>query len=355
MTKKRKHLPEVPRLSRRWWLGIARNFIWVAIVTVLVWVYADMEFTDTSPELRVIIRLSTGKNESLMLLGKEDIEVSFRAQGNRGSLETFTRWLKDRGMVLEYDVSEHHGRARGSVSDPTLTVLERVADLTRRGLSVASVEPAAISFQLEDRLRISGVPVKVEFTSGNAVVDKPAKIDIHVAKSAWAKVPEDKRVLRTKPVDLKNLPAERQVSAEIIPSIVLADGTSVPVEPEQDSVKVQVRVEKLTDVKKITVPIRVEAPMSWTEDDTWSDYKFVLKPGESRTIDLEIEGAKADLDSLTTADVDAYIMLQDSDKTPVESWLQAKVSVNLLKPNLKLVGERPKVNYKLLKREPTAK
>ena len=328
-----------------------RNSVWIIIVTPLIWVYADMEFTDTSSDMRATIHLTTGRNESIMLLGKPDIEVTFRVQGNRSGLTAFTGWLKERAMVMEYDVSD--GFRRGPISVPTAIAIAQIADLSKRGLTVAAVDPSAISFNLENRNRVFGVPVNIEFAGGNARAE-PAKVNIYVGESAWSKVPVDKQVLRTKPVDLKNLPADGMVSAEIIPSITLADGTAVPVEPEQESVKVHVTLEKITDTRKITVPLRVQGPMTWTEDNTWSDYKFVLKAGESRTIDLEIEGAKADLDSLTPADIDAYIVLQDSDKTPVESWLDGKVLVNLLKPNIKLVGERPKVKYKLLKRETPA-
>jgi hypothetical protein len=354
MSKKRKLSSDAMRFSRQWWLGFIRNAAWIIVVTALVWIYADMEFTDTSQDLRVTINLTTGKDEGLMLLGKSDVEVTFRVQGNRSGLADFNRWLKDRGMVLEYDVSDNHRPSRGPVSVPSAAAIAQMAGLSERGLTVSAVDPAAISFHLENRKHVLGVPVKAEFIGGNALAE-PAKVNIYVGETAWSKVPADKQILRTKPIDLKNLPSDGKVSAEIIPSIMLADGTTVPVVPEQDSVKVQVRVEKLTDTKKITVPLRVLGPMSWTEDNTWSDYKFVLKAGESRTIDLEIEGAKADLDSLAPADIDAYIILQDSDKTPVESWLDGKVFVNLLKPNIKLVGERPKVKYKLLKRDtPTA-
>ena len=37
---------ESQRFSRPWWTEGFKTLLWVAVVTVLIWVYADMRFTD---------------------------------------------------------------------------------------------------------------------------------------------------------------------------------------------------------------------------------------------------------------------------------------------------------------------
>ena len=79
MSKKRKYSPELPRFTRHWWLGLLRNSIWIVVVTALVWIYADMEFTEAK-DFTTTIHFGAAPNSKLSLSSRNDAEVAFRAQ-----------------------------------------------------------------------------------------------------------------------------------------------------------------------------------------------------------------------------------------------------------------------------------
>jgi hypothetical protein len=57
---------EPARFSRTWWLSRSRNALFVALVTVLVWVYADVEFTDQM-ELTATLQFVVPPGSNLVL------------------------------------------------------------------------------------------------------------------------------------------------------------------------------------------------------------------------------------------------------------------------------------------------
>ncbi|GAF97127.1 unnamed protein product, partial [marine sediment metagenome] len=79
---------DVPRFSRRWWGGATRTLLPVMLVTTLIWVYADLEFTDTE-EFSAKIRLTVGKTNGLELLSGSELAVTFTLRGNRSGLDAF--------------------------------------------------------------------------------------------------------------------------------------------------------------------------------------------------------------------------------------------------------------------------
>ena len=89
---------------------------------------------------------------------------------------------------------------------------------------------------------------------------------------------------------------------------------------------------------------------SWLEDGTWRQY--VLKrqnPAEWRA-KIQVSGTRKDLDQLKGGAVQAYNLLTDDDKKPIESWLTRQVVVHLPRElNLSLLGTRPSVSFKLEK------
>lgn len=361
---KRKYIPETPAWSRRWFLAGLRNLVWIVVVTTLVWVYADMEFT-TEQDFRVTIRLTTGGAESLSLVpvgdGGQNIDVNFKLQGNRGQLDAFARWLNDRSGTMMFDVS-HYSPSKTPTTETVSTVLDRLVNLSKRGLTYLWSDPATISFRLDRRIRVPNVPVKFEYTGvtlASEPVVKPAKVAIYVGETAWSQIeaalPEASRKLKTRQVDLKNAPTDKPITAEIIPSITIKpDEPPIPVEPEVDTVKVEVQVQHALGTKTFNVTPRILTPPTWSDDSTWSEYKLTRKPNESWTKEITVQGAKTDVESLKPEDVEAYVVLREDDKKPVESWLTREVVIRF-PPKLKVElapTEKPVVSFKLEKRTP---
>lgn len=339
----------------------ARNLLWVALITVLIWVYADMEST-SEQEFHATLRLTTGKSQNLMLLGgngaPSDIPLTFSLRGTHNGLQAFQDWLRDRGSVLTYDVSDYTP-SKTPISERAATVLSRVADLTKRGLTLASAEPAAVGFRLDKRIRRDNIPVDFKPIGGKLAglaTIKPSRVSISLSESAWSeieKLPEDQRKLWAKPVDLKTLPLDKPFMVEVIPSIVVqADKPPIHVDPDPDSVQVEVQVQEMVQTRLFKITPRILLPVNWTEDETWSEYRLVRSPTDKTwTREITVRGPKADIDGLKPEDIDAYVMLGEDDKKPVASFPPREVTVRFPpNVNVEIVGEKPTVSFKLEKR-----
>jgi len=104
------------------------------------------------------------------------------------------------------------------------------------------------------------------------------------------------------------------------------------------------------------VAVQVLAPPTWSTENTWKDYSLVGKEGPAEwQKTIEVSGPKKDIDQLTPARVQAYILLTDDDKKPT-SWWSREVVVRFPEDmQVKLVGAKPVVNFRLAKNAaPTA-
>lgn len=355
-------LGAISRLARQGLPAAMRSFLWVLIVTTLVWVYADLEFT-TEQDFRATLRLTTGTAENLTLVPTDEagrnIDVTFKLKGNRTQLDTFQRWLSEHNGVLPYDVSRYEP-GRSPRIENLRDALERTVHLPKRGLTFVWGDPGSFSFRLDRRIKIASIPVEFQFTGvtlASPPMVSPPKVAIYVGETAWkeieAALPEAGRKLKTRQVDLKNLPADKPVMAEIIPSItVKPDEPPIPVEPEIETVRVEFQVQHALGTATFDVVPRVLTPATWTDDNTLAEYRLVRKPNEPWTRKITVQGAKTDVESLKAEDIDAYVVLRDDDKKPLESWLTREVIVRF-PPKLKVElapGEKPTVSFKLEKR-----
>ena len=69
------------------WAGAFRTFLWVAPLTVLIWIYAEREQIDKAPEVRVPIKLvSKATDRIITVVSPTDRIVSLDIQGPRASL-----------------------------------------------------------------------------------------------------------------------------------------------------------------------------------------------------------------------------------------------------------------------------
>ncbi len=357
MSPAKPYTPEAPRFSRQWWMGGLRTLFWVVIVTALIWVYADLEKTEEE-DFRATVRLTTGNSETLLLMSPVDMEINFTLRGSRGSLERLRKELNNRGLVIEHDISGSH-TPQDKVVDVE-TMLQKTLALSESGLSFKSASRKDIPMDLDRKIRTE--PLTVEFKSVNATLlgepkIEPARLAVFVSESRWKEIlkaipdPTDRKLI-TRTVDLQNAAAgtiTREV--EILPTVAGAPG--IVVEPEQPTVKVTFRVDQPTDMKTFTISVRALSPPAWTTDGTWEKYKLVGKGPMEWRKDITVRGSKKDLGKLKAADIEAYIILGEEDKKG-GSWWTGDVTVRLPAEKLKLVGEAPKVQYKLEPRTPAA-
>ena len=359
MTKIRLYAPQAPRFTRQWWWDGARNLLFVAVISALVWVYADMEVTKDE-SFRATIALTSGSSQNLVLHEPRKIPISFKLRGSRRALAQFRRDLEDpegKNSRLTYDVSRRYGPGKNSIR--TEELLEDAAKLGGYSLSVISAVPAGVSVVLDSRVRQTARVVLDAFGASYTEDPRiePPEIIVYIAKSDLDALrelqdlsPGEPIRIRTQSVDLREFPTgeEHSRNVDLLPPL-----TRFPVTLEPKSVRMTVKIDQRTDEKSFPATVQPRFPYTWTEDGTWEEYRMVLKDPLEWRPQIVVRGPKKDLDRLRSEDIDAQIVLTDDDKTPVGSWLPRKVTVRFpFGTDLQIVGDPPTVHFKFEKRTP---
>ena len=125
-----RHEPSVPKakqFSRLRWLSWAYNLFWVSLVTILIWIYADMKFTGEE-EFDITLKLdAAGRSKKFVVLPPDEHRLSVVISGSQTSLEQFRKDLSSKESTLFYDVSQEYSPGQGPVSAADL--LEKAARL----------------------------------------------------------------------------------------------------------------------------------------------------------------------------------------------------------------------------------
>ncbi len=137
---------EPARFSRHWWAKGIRNLVWVALVTVLIWVYADLEKTETREFSAVKIRLTTGSADDLTLASPAEVEVKFSVRGSNSSLDRYANALA--GKLVPVDVAQRGLQLGENTLQTAEDILDPLTGVTRSGLTIAAVEPRFIKVTL---------------------------------------------------------------------------------------------------------------------------------------------------------------------------------------------------------------
>ncbi len=343
MTKRELHdILEPSRYTRSWWLARGHNALWVVLVTVLVWMYADVEFTDEM-ELQATIQLATAPAGNQVLLSERQVVVSFKVQGRRSGLERLEHRLRMPDAVIRYQVSE------GDSQIATRDILNRSPIFQAEGLTALSASPSTVQVKLDTKIHVADIPVTFEYTGAfpSEVTIEPPKMGIRVAKTDWEKIgkAEPSPALRTVSVELKGVQSDKPFSVQIIPRIA-----GVAVEPDQATVTVTAKIAQLTETEELTVAVQVVSPTAWLEDGTWREFVLKRQNAAEWRARIQVSGTRKDLDQLKGGDVHAFVVLTDDDKKPIKSWDRRAVVVHLPRDlNLSLLGTRPSVSFRLEK------
>lgn len=345
--------------TRRWLLEGLRTLLWVTVITVLIWTYADLQFTDTR-ELTADLTVTAGQasGKLVVLSPTEPIAVKFNVSGNRYQLDRFAEQLRLGELRLRYDAATQGGGAAAQ-SEQTADLINRMPEVRKSGLEVTWAQPKTVEVVLDELKSLRNVPVKLEYT-GAQLDDtvtriEPPTMDILFPASLLKGQDLEKLTLPTQNLDLSQAPAGETVTKEV-PLQQPANGATSMRLPQR-VVRITYRVLQKTNSQAFrNLPIRFLTPRSWEEEDVWSTYKIDSPPSETWTRDITVVGNKIDLEKLRKEDIQLFVQLSDTDKNPVDSWLSGKIYVHL-PPELKLQLSSdtiPNVQYKLIRRTETS-
>ena len=335
------------RFSRRWFLDALRTAAWVAAITVLIWVYADIYFTKED-SATVTLRIHTDSDPDVALVAPYPdvkIQVHLKLRGRGYAVDQFG------GMTLSYDAAK--GREPGLYPKvDTAALLKSLPVVRNSGVEILSARPRAIPIHLEKLESIGTVAVRLDCINGQAVEVKlePERVEVRVPSTLAEKYRKDKPEVVTRTADLADRPAGQRVTMELalrrpdIPGCRLS----------HRSVKAIFTVGHQPKRQQFTVPVTVLMPKNWLDDDTWSKYRLEAKPTETWMRTITVEGDPIDVDGLTAEKFRACIVLTEADKDRAREGalpMPHEVNVEILQPSVRLADEKiPPVVCRLVKR-----
>jgi hypothetical protein len=336
------------RFSGAWFLQGAKTFGWVSVITLLIWVYADTQFTEERTVLATLRIATTWAGQPVTL----EQPVSIALNGNNYAIERFIASLSAGGGVLNY-ASKAPCEPGGRIEN-TADILASLPPLRNSGLQVLSATPGGI--EVNEAYRVfADVPVEVEGAGAELAEPprvEPRAVEVRVRVREYVKADLSKRALARAVVDLREVSAEGLVTrlVEVTGPSGLADFRCTPAR-----VRVALRISQPTTTKKLTVTVQVKSPKGWLEDDTWARLKLQVKPPEDWTRQISVTGNVIELEKLGPQDVSAYITLTEDDKQRqnLQSWWPGPVKIEL-PPKLRLAEPVAPVNYRLVEKAAAA-
>jgi len=365
----------VPRFSRRWWFSTGKSFFWVAIVTILIWVYADMEFivTETLP---VTLRLNTGDGKSKVLLADrerpygeqyeeleyQDVKFTMRVRGSSSVVTRLSQRIRGLAAPIPFDIGVGHEPGKQDIS--AAEILKEVLSLDKLGTSIVSASPAVIKNVHLDKVSDREVPVLLDFEDSELTPQpqpQPQLVHILVSEKRWrdieVKASSEQRVLKTEKQSIRGRKAGTKftIDAKIIPRIA-----GMPVRLTRTTVSFEVELpeagQEMTTLE-VKLNVQVITPAAWSSQKIWD--RFAFEPDEKRSnwsnVPVQIAGPAKDIEELKRRlnEVQAYLVLTEAlmqhGETPMTGEVVIKLPAGL---RLKIVGEKPKVSFWVRDRKP---
>lgn len=352
------HRSNSPR--RPWWAP-PTTLLWVAFITVLIWLYADMEFTKTA-RLTVTIELAANRREHVALLSSPTHRVTFELQGSRRDLDEFI--AKNENRTLTFDVSGVLDVGANQRLQAT-TVLEQKLGVSDLGFVIESASPAAITGIHLDRRVARELPVEFNFGGAELIETPTATVRVWAPQSHWDKIDAKTKTvaIRTERHDFQGESRREPITVKWkLPNSV----AGIEVQPEVAEITRTVQIRERTDSTTVRVAVLVTMPYTWLEDGTWDTYTLVRDTETTTWVkEVEVTGAEDDIRTLQShhkpdyqgekdKQIQAYILLDDSDKrkgTSLPRSVQFRIPPDL---KVKVTGGPYEVKFKLESRKTPA-
>lgn len=364
---------ETARFSREWWLQLGRNLLWVGLITILVWVYADMEFIDAETvELKLLLTTDPSK---AMLIDEDgeplppearEATVSFRVRGSRRARARLKRQIEELGSPVRYDISR--GRPAEQQDVATEAILADLVEIEEIGLSILSASPAQLDdVPLEPVVRRE-IPIDPVYVDDDS---KPQEfearpVEVRLSRTKWERIEraseEGKPAFKTAPIDLSDAepgnPVNRQATISgKIAGIQVVEKRQVPF-----TATVPERAGPKPEELAVKVNVRILIPPEWAggePDAVLQEYSFQRSgTGDPwANLTLNFKGPPEEIRKLGEAhdrdEVHAYVPLNKAmhiDQESAVPWGETVIVRIPLGIDVQLVGQKPEVSFQVEKR-----
>ena len=341
--------PPPKRFTRRWYIDQAGTVAWTIVITMLVWVYADIHFTQNRA-VPITLRVRNGSPDELVILKprSDTIPVRVEIQGGRFALDRLERASK-----LSFDAAKRF-RTAGEHTVPAADLLGELSAIARAG-KILSCKPDTLLFQIDTLKKVPDVEVRLDLpgVDREKVQLQPDRVTLYVPTSQVSEVVSESLVILARLSNPGSLPEGQPVTRQVP---LLKPTPDCRLVPKSVLATFTIALGQQIREREFTVPIRVQSPKQWLLDGTWGQYQFEEQPPRRSIAKVVISGPQIELDRLRPEDIDVFLTLTDAHKKPLDSWLPGKLRVEFRKdPDinvsaLTVVGPLPEIQFKLVKR-----
>jgi hypothetical protein len=326
-----------------------RNFAAVALLTLAIWVWADLEQqTEETFYVPVEVLVPPGFEVVKVTPDRAKVKVRGPSAEIRGLMKTGPG--KENLRVCRFNLADPGKLASGTIRLRALDGFRQWDERRVIPLAVLAMDDKPlddITVELEHLIQVR-VPVDVRVVGAavKAVAADPAEVTATVSQSRLQALPAAKR-RAIAVVRVTSLPADLQIKDKVPlePSLGGAEGVRAAFDPR--IVEVTATIESASIAKILPqVPVAVAAP-----PEVLRAYDVVFQDPDALLVDLKVEGPRELVEPLTAGQVSVQLVLTGSDK-PVEEgpWIGRVPRVSGLPPGVKLVEPPTTINFNLRRR-----
>jgi hypothetical protein len=350
------------------------------LLTVLIWMYAEAQFTATQPDVAINVRISSGSQDFALrvydpLNKRYSNMLNFvvTLQGPKNQLEQIYQEsqgaarenpAEDRLAALTYiPVAEQLRRAAAGgegMNVVTLPMLNRLEYFQSRGVTVTHAQPLAVTIDVDSVSRIRKEPAFQSSVAVENVTLDPASVEVQIPSQTLREVGENKIVVHAIPQNDAQLAALPPDTDKVIPVRYVADypgqhDERIRLQPSQGNATVRIRRAQQGVLGVGEVPIWVSGPPGLV-----SNYNIEVTP---QTVGLMLSGPSALVEATRqrlsggpkAAGISAYLDLTPEDH-PEPGGVAVRRALRYVLPDgLSLLQSPPEASFKLLEKAPATK
>ncbi len=293
-------------------LSIGGTFLTVAVLTGLLWVWADQSQLGIK-EIGLSFVLATDAESGLILLSVDDgsgetirdavgggirIKAKVKFEGTHSRLKELEAELKSRQLELQVYISKGSYWATAD-KIAVIDLLNANDELRDRGVTVIEAEPASITVVLDEWVLIKKIKLALRDQTFQSRIDPP-EIAVYVPSRLEDALPAELLV------ELGEIP-EKITSEEKVSGTVSRELHGLPVRPAL--LEVTVILEPREQRRDKLGPLKLKALLP---ADVIGKYDLKFETEADNVVDVTVVGPAAELDKLKSASqerVRAYIDL----------------------------------------------
>lgn len=348
------------RFRKQWtrerFAELGRTLLWVAPLTLLIWVWAQDQQIETATQQNVPLHLSHTDNEQVLLrlVGNDAIPLdritlsSVTFQGPRVGLTEVVTRLRENGDAPLLDIKLDLAPV-DRVAIDIRTQLNELAVLRDAGVSVVDVTPAQVYLRVEPLEEMTAeiiVDPDTPYALAGRALFEPPTVTLQGPASAIQRL-RDQAADDTGPTVIADLPEDVPVAESMVRNVPLrlpSDAPNLSLSPSS----VRATFTRAAEVPVRTILQRVVVRES-TPAAMSGQYLVEIEPTVINNV--TIEGPPDVISRIQRGEVPVEaVLVLDRDDQEIREPTRRRLEITL-PPNATLIGDPPEVTFRLRRSE----